>query len=396
MIKLNLLLPLLGFVSLFTLFVPRDTMKTSAETIPQTIKAPQTSERKIQIVFALDATGSMAGLIDAAKDKIWSIASSISQSDQPPVLEIGMLFYRDKGDEFITKRIALSDSIDVVYKELMAIRAAGGGDAPESVNQALYEAVEMFNWDPSPLVYKTVFLVGDQPPHMDYSDDVKYPQTCILAKGKNIFLNTIQMGKDPKTKKVWYEIANCAMGSYVMVDMNVNDIKINTPYDDEIARLNNRYESMNIYYGDKTMRSKGNDEKALAEVVVTGSSNNVKAQRAEYKLKKSVSVKSVSNNLYNDLLNNTITLDKIKEDELPDELRKMKPDERKVYVNSKIQERKALQDSLFNNIKLRNDYISKEMAKRSGDKKSFNEIIYDNIKAQAKTKDIILTGNARF
>src|SRR5262245_50839715 len=68
---------------------------------------------KMQVVFALDATGSMSGLISAAKDKIWSIVSSLAQTQTTPDIEIGLVFYRDRGDEFITKRIPLTDSMDM-------------------------------------------------------------------------------------------------------------------------------------------------------------------------------------------------------------------------------------------------------------------------------------------
>ena len=102
---------------------------------------------KIQIVFALDATGSMSGLIGAAKEKIWSIAGSLAQADPAPEIEMGLIFYRDRGDEFITKKVALSTDIDAVYEQLMQISAGGGGDEPESVNQALYESITKFAWD---------------------------------------------------------------------------------------------------------------------------------------------------------------------------------------------------------------------------------------------------------
>ncbi|MCG8698888.1 MAG: VWA domain-containing protein, partial [Bacteroidales bacterium] len=58
---------------------------------------------KIDIVFCLDATGSMSGLIQTAKEKIWSIASSMTQSEPEPDIRIGMVFYRDRGDNFVTK-----------------------------------------------------------------------------------------------------------------------------------------------------------------------------------------------------------------------------------------------------------------------------------------------------
>lgn len=363
---------------------------------------PQRYQQKIQIVFALDATGSMSGLMSAAKDKIWSIASSITQSDQPPLLEIGFVFYRDKGDAFVTKRVPLSDSIDNVYAELMAITATGGGDTPESVNQGLFEAVEMFKWDMDPGVFKTVILVGDAEPKMNYTDDVKYPQTCLLARSKGIVLNSILMGTNATAKKFFEKIPECSEGSYVNVDMKVNDIAIVTPYDEVISSLNDKYESMAIYYGDETTKMKGTKAQELNSLVVTGSKSNVKAQRAEYKMKKmeysGAATRIRSNDLLDDLTNKRITLDSIPKHELPKIVQGMTREQRKEYVEGKAAERNKIQLELQEKIKLRNQYIKDELAKKDNNavKNSFNNIIYENIKAQAKRKNIILTGDAKF
>ena len=68
----------------------------------------------------------------------------------------------------------LTDDIDAVYAELQRFAADGGGDTPESVNQALHEAVTQLAWSSDAGVYRAIFLVGDAPPHLDYQDDVKF------------------------------------------------------------------------------------------------------------------------------------------------------------------------------------------------------------------------------
>ena len=62
------------------------------------------------------------------------------------------------------------------------LRAAGGGDWPESVNEALYVGVTKMSWSHGRDVTRIIFLVGDAPPHMDYAQDMKYPQVMRLAK----------------------------------------------------------------------------------------------------------------------------------------------------------------------------------------------------------------------
>ncbi len=87
-----------------------------ANTPPQSahIQAPvgitvnPTQSKKIQVVFVLDTTGSMSGLIQTAKQKIWSIASSMASAQNAPEIEVGLVAYRDRGDAYVTKVTDLS------------------------------------------------------------------------------------------------------------------------------------------------------------------------------------------------------------------------------------------------------------------------------------------------
>src|SRR5947208_394543 len=108
----------------------------------------QTSEAKprIEVCFVLDTTGSMSGLIEGAKQKIWSIANEMISAKPTPEIRLGLVGYRDRGDEYITKVFDLTNDIDAIYGQLQTFRAAGGGDTPESVNEALQDAVQKMSW----------------------------------------------------------------------------------------------------------------------------------------------------------------------------------------------------------------------------------------------------------
>src|SRR5512143_2860384 len=58
---------------------------------------------KVEVVFVLDTTGSMTGLIQGAKEKIWSIAKHIASGKPTPDVSIGLVAYRDIGDAYVTK-----------------------------------------------------------------------------------------------------------------------------------------------------------------------------------------------------------------------------------------------------------------------------------------------------
>ena len=138
-------------------------------TIPAIVKRP-----RVELVFALDTTGSMSGLIEGAKRKIWSLASFVAQGQPTPELRVGLIGYRDVGDAYVTRLHDLDDDLDRVYQQLQRFQAGGGGDTPEHVARALHEAVHKMTWAQDSNVVKIVYLVGDAPPHTDYQDGFDY------------------------------------------------------------------------------------------------------------------------------------------------------------------------------------------------------------------------------
>src|SRR3954468_4422602 len=103
----------------------------AAATLPPTDQ----SKPRIEVYFVLDTTGSMGGLIEGAKQKIWSIANEMISAKPTPQLKLGLIGYRDRGDEYVTRTFNLTEDIDAIYAHLREFKADGGGDTPESVNE---------------------------------------------------------------------------------------------------------------------------------------------------------------------------------------------------------------------------------------------------------------------
>src|SRR5437588_7435076 len=109
--------------------------------------AKKPAERpEVEVVFCLDTTGSMGGLISAAKQKIWAISNQIARGQPTPRVKLGLVAFRDRGDAYVTKVFDLTDDLDAIHGHLMSFQAQGGGDFPESVNQALNESVTKITW----------------------------------------------------------------------------------------------------------------------------------------------------------------------------------------------------------------------------------------------------------
>src|SRR5438045_9097430 len=180
----------------------------------------------------------MGGLIEGAKHNIVSNAKEMISSKTTPELKLGLIGYRDRGDEYVVKSFQLTDDIDSIYGHLRDFKAEGGGDEPESANEALAEAIEKMPWSQDRKVLKIIFLVGDAPPHMDYADSLKYPELCRIAAKKDLIINTVQCGNIAATTPIWKEIAKSSEGSYAAIAQSGGVAVIATPMDGEPATLN--------------------------------------------------------------------------------------------------------------------------------------------------------------
>jgi Mg-chelatase subunit ChlD len=361
--------------------------------------ADSLANRRIQVVFALDATGSMSGLIAAAKEKIWSIASSLSQTKDGVQIEMGLVFYRDRGDEFVTKQVQLSANLDDVYRELMSISANGGGDSPESVNQGLWEAIDKMSWTDGKDAYKAIFLVGDQPPHMDYQQDVPYTESCKRAQQKDIVINTILMGGDGSAKKIWQEIAACAQGSFFQMDMDVNNVEVSTPYDAQISKISDQLENERMYYGDADARKKQKDKVEKANYITANSSDEVKSRRAEYNISASGSTAFYGDKeLVHDYEKGLVDLAKLKPEELPEKLRNKTLAEQKAILDLAVAQRKEYLTQLKALSAQRQEYLDKELGRMDVDKveNSFNNQVFKSVQQQAGAKSIQIEGKAKY
>lgn len=115
----------------------------------------------LDIVICFDSTGSMGGEIDQVKRQIERIGQTLTTL--VPKTRIGICTYRDIGDEYVAKGLPLTTSVQDVSDYLSRIRAGGGGDIPEAVDEGLYWSVSQNRFRPS--ARKVILVFGDAPPH---------------------------------------------------------------------------------------------------------------------------------------------------------------------------------------------------------------------------------------
>ncbi len=340
---------------------------------------------KIDVVFALDTTSSMSGLIQGAKTKVWSIVNQIASGKPTPEIRVGLVAYRDRGDDYITQVTDLTSDLDAMYATLMGFAAEGGGDTPESVNQALADAVNKVSWRQGGKVLRIVFLVGDAPPHMDYTDDVKYPETCRQAKKKGIIINTVRCGSDSQTEAEWQKIAHLAEGSYLSIAQSGGVAEVRTPYDEEIAKVDRDMRDTVVFYVRGEERKRAVGAMKMAESTMAAAPAEARAERAAYAAKAGSGPAGVyaRSDLVKAVEDKSVSVDKLGNADLPDEIKNMPKAERETFLIKKAEQRHALEKKLAELNQYRSAFIADTM-KRANNKDGFDNNVIELVREKAK------------
>jgi Mg-chelatase subunit ChlD len=335
---------------------------------------------QVELVFVLDTTGSMGSLLEGAKKKIWSIASEIARGKPSPRLKIGLVAYRDKGDAYVTKVTDLNEDLDKIYGELLAFRAEGGGDTPENVRQGIHDALTKIAWSKDRATLRILFLVGDAPPHLDYQDVPKVEELCLSAVKAGILINTVRCGNDGECGRIWKEIADKSEGNYFSIDQTGGVIAVATPYDKQLGELSDKLGGTVMGFGDARRKA----AVASGEAGARGYEPTAKADRA---VAKAASTRHSEDDLIDALREKRVKLEDLKDEQLPDELKKLGPEERKARLEQKTKEREELRAKIVEVSKKRDEYLAEELRKL-GAKDSFDSRVLEALSEQAAKKGI--------
>jgi Mg-chelatase subunit ChlD len=337
--------------------------------------ASQSEERPtIEAVFVLDTTGSMGGLLESAKQKVWSIASRMASGQPRPHIRVGLVAYRDVNDEYVTKHFDLTDDFDRVYSDLRGFVADGGGDTPEHVGRGIADAVQNMSWSQGSRVTKLMFVVGDAP-SQSYNDGFDARTWTKNAMAKGIIVNTIRCGADASTENEFRALASLADGHYASINQNGGVLAVATPYDEELARVNAGLAGTLLVGGVKADQAKGR----LAALEMKAAPAAVAADRAAFKSKagarEGLGVSGVI-----DLASKPEALEAMKEEELPETVRAIAPAKRMAYVETTAADRKSYEEKLTTLAKKRDEWL-RENTKAKKD--SFDEQVFGSVRAAA-------------
>lgn len=180
-----------------------------ADQLPNTVN--------LDILFLIDATGSMSDEINQLKENIRAVAAQIDTLPAQPDVRFGMVTYRDQGDIYLTNVTDFTPDIDLFAGSLAEVRADGGGDYPEDLNQALSQAIHQPEWRVENSV-SLVFLVADAPPHLDYGQENHYAVEMLAAATRGIKIYPIaSSGLDAQGEYIFRQLAQVTDGRFIFL-----------------------------------------------------------------------------------------------------------------------------------------------------------------------------------
>ncbi len=359
-------------------------------TLPVTAESPRKEDRPVvQIAILLDNSGSMSGLIQQAKQQLWQIVNefiSAKQDGKPPVVQVALYEYgiRDAQDNgsYVRQLSPLTDDLDKLSEKLFAISQRDSGGS-EYCGWVIKDAVSDLKWDKSSKTYKAIFIAGNEP---FTQGSVSWESACKDAITKGVIVNTIHCGNEAAgIAGKWKDAAALSDGKFLNINHNAAVVAITAPQDKEIAELNGKLNHTYIAFGARGADGKARQEAQDSNAASAPAAPSVVAQRALSKA--SANYSNATWDLVDRSKEKDFDLGKLKDEELPEEMRKMSADERKAHLTKKTAERADIQKQIADLAKKRDAYVA-EALKSEGKDSTLGRAVTTAVREQAEKKGV--------
>ncbi len=350
------------------------------------VPAPQP---KVDLVLCIDVSNSMDGLIDSAKLKLWDVVNELAKMKPTPELRVGLYSYGHNDyaakDGWVRKDLDLTTDLDEVYAKLTALKTRGGTELVARVSKT---ALADQKWADGKDSLKLLFVCGNEA--VDQDKEVSLSDVAKLAKEKGIHVNTIYCNPESNPESGgWKDFAVQGGGKYSSIDQEKarKTSVAATPFDKDLNDLSGKLNKTYVTYGEDRAKKSENQkaQDANAEAAAPGAG----AARASSK------AGGLYRNSSWDLIDKMkddpkFDLKSVKEEDLCDELKKLKPEDRMPYLKKKAEERAEIQKKIGELAVKRAKHIeeeSKKVAKPAGEQ-AFDEALRSTIREQAKAKGL--------
>jgi uncharacterized protein YdaT len=352
------------------------------EELKQTPHAPvPVATNKIRLALLLDTSSSMNGLIEQAKSQLWEIVNTLAQAQRDGEhadLQIALYQYGNSrlssNKSYIEQILPLTGDLDEISNQLFKLTTQGGD---EYCGAVIEQATNELEWEKELDGLNLIFIAGNEPFNQGR---VNYQKASNNAAENNIIVNTIYCGDESEgVSTFWQNGAMLSGGIFASLEMNKKTIYTETPYDDQIATLNERLNRTYLAYGTKGSEKKANQ---------ISQDNNSKGYSRSNLVNRAI---TKSSHLYNnsswDLVDaareDNFDIENIEDDQLPEEMRQMNEKQREEYLTFMQTERNQITSEIKELNAMRKAFLN---AKNNGVENGLNNVLIGAIKKQAKEK----------
>jgi hypothetical protein len=351
---------------------------------PLYANSQENQEELIQIALLLDTSNSMDGLINQAKSQLWKIVNEFAlarKNGKLPRLQIALYEYGNNSisarDGYIRKVADLTNDLDKISDELFKLTTNGGD---EYCGEVIEKAAKDLHWSTKNDILKIILIAGNE----EFTQgSQRYQKSCKDAVARGIMINTIFCGdRNEGIRTNWKDGADLADGAYSHIDQNQQVAYISAPQDDEINRLGQELNKTYLGYG-----MRGKEAKALQSAQDANAASvagEVLVQRSTAKA--SAQYSNEQWDLVDAARRDPSLVTKLKEEQLPEEMRTMKSEERIKYIEEKNSHRAEIQKKINRLNDERRKYVE-EQQKKNAKENTLDKAIMRAIRKQAEKKN---------
>lgn len=320
-------------------------------------------EPLVQIAILIDTSSSMDGLIDQTRTQIWKIVNTLANGNREgkkPKIELALYEYGNSNlaasDNYIRQVSPFTNSLDKISEKLFELKTNGG---EEYCGAVIQRALSELSWKKYDDVYRVIFIAGNEP---FTQGPVDFRPVMESARSQGIFVNTIFAGsRQEGIATQWMAGAQLAQGDFHVINQDRMVQVMATPYDDEIQRLGQEYNSTVIPMGytgkEEEDRMQAQDAKMAAAAPSSGGSVERAAAKASSQYSEANSWDLTS------VFSKKKSVANVKKAELPAQLKGKSDKEIEAFVAEKNEKREKIQARIDDLNRKRNEYISRESAK---------------------------------
>lgn len=343
----------------------------------------------VQFAICLDTSGSMEGLLDSARQKLWAITNELALADPAPRLEVALLTYGNDGHNaergWVAKHLDFTEDLDAVSELLFSFVTNGG---TELVGRVLDAADKELAWDDADATLRLVFVAGNESADQDGEMPFRDVATRLLTR--DISVSAIYCGNpEDAIAPGWREVSLRGEGHFASIDQNHGTVTIPTPYDEKLALLSKKLNATYIPYGDAGQRGHWNQ---TAQDANAASLNcDAVASRATCK---ATSNYFCSWDLVDLVREKKIEVTKIVITDLPDSLQSLTIEQVVTHVDTQQAKRDELRAEIGKLSEARRVFLEAEMAKRElTEENAFDTAVRTAIRERARRKGFRFPGD---